>query len=382
MNPWIPAALIAGLCVGAAAPQDVQRLAGAEARVVSVQRLISMSIGKREYPGPGGGLVGITIEVTGDVKERLKELKSVVLRSVLSDSEGRTARPLDFHWSSRQRLEITFETARNAELKTLQLESAAFDLSGFPGSAKAREGTIEGTALTFPRGRPLVAANLLLMQSGKPAARAATDEAGRFRFDNVLPGSYLITAEGGNASTMAWRENGDAVVVGVGARGQDLVAIGTVYLPDLNELAVYRGLCESTPKRLRAMDEKPGPEQEGPKLVVLSRDLSLAKWVKGAGDWAFDVSLRSELSPGLRPGRETLVCVTMLVEIVGYYRLPLYQIPAGLKTWLIRVGQPGTATWQDTTIVKEPAKFIDLSRPGAGPVQDLKAWLATVLAGR
>lgn len=65
-----------------------------------------------------------------------------------------------------------------------------------PAAARAQGGTVTGTVVESPSGRPLAAVTVTLRSAADTtrAVGASTDAAGRFRIVNVAPGTYTLQA--------------------------------------------------------------------------------------------------------------------------------------------------------------------------------------------
>jgi hypothetical protein len=380
MRLLIAAAAVAALGVEASPAPELAGTATAGVSVVAVERGGSLWVGKREFPSPGKEVVRLTIKVAGGVKPRVKALKAEADQSALTDTHGRSSRPVSFSWSG-ETISLHFETVRNAELASFSLGAETFDMTSHAGSKPRREVAVEGIALGLPWKRPLEGSRLVLRQAGRTDATATAGANGRFRFEGVWPGHYVI-ALADREATAARLENGDVATVRIDPAGEDAMSIGSVLLPDLDALAYYRGLCEGRSGRQQAAGVTGGPEGADSGLVVLSRQPGLERLVRGLGNWDFDVELRSKLVNGLPLGGETLVCVTMLEQSVGVYQgtSAFDRRGAVMMTWTVRVGRPGSNVWQETVIRKAPPPMLERSAAQPSPVEDLKTWLASALA--
>lgn len=372
-------ALIAGPANQGTMAQGPSLVAGREVRVVSLKRLSSASIGKQNYPSPGNGLVEITIEVSGGIKESLKDLKPAVLESAVTDSEGQSYRSFNFIWSGSS-MRIDFETRRNPELKTLRLGDATFDLSNLPHNKRVKTAPVEGVALALPWERPLTMTELTLRDGDRVEARARTDDSGRFRFGDVLPGLYRIWLEGTDVHAV------EPPFIRVDTAGPAVASTGRVYLPDMVELAYLRGICESSPGRLSTAGRGKVLAPGEPNVAVLSREPGLKQLMrsKNAGDWMFDRALHQQLAIGQRAKTETVVCVTIFTESVGYYQGPsggVYDRSGAVKvTWRIRLVRPGSGTVKETTVRKDPPPTLPRTAPPQTPIDEANAWLTAALS--
>jgi hypothetical protein len=111
--------------------------------------------------------------------------------------------------------------------------AALLALFAAPAALRAQAGTVTGTVVESPSGRPLAAATVTL-RSAADSTRAAggtTDAAGRFRIANVAAGRYTLTA------TLLGHAPYRRADVAVGAQGADLgtlqLAASTVRLEEV-----------------------------------------------------------------------------------------------------------------------------------------------------
>jgi hypothetical protein len=275
-------------------------------------------------------------------------------------------------------MRIDFETRRNPELKTFRLGEATFDLSNLPHSKKQKTAAVEGVALTLPWERPLTMTELTLRASDRVEARTRTDDSGHFRFEDVLPGWYAIWPEGKDVHTIELHS------IGVNTAGPAVVSTGTVYFPDPVELAFLRGICESSPGRLRPAGRGKPLAPGEPNVAVLSREPGLKQLMRSQdkGDWRFDRALHQQLAIGQHREIETVVCVTIFTESVGYYQGPsVFDRTGAVKvTWRIRLVRPGSGTVKETTVRKAPPPTAPRMAPPQCPIDEANAWLTAALS--
>ncbi len=120
-------------------------------------------------------------------------------------------------WSPPQAIELSHETSIAGFLAgdTGDVGSVAAGAAGAAGPAAGRTATpVRDVALgddsalaglvSDPRGRPLPGLEVLVMQSGHPAARTTTSADGRFRFIHLKGGIYEITVAGSGGIYRVW----------------------------------------------------------------------------------------------------------------------------------------------------------------------------------
>ena len=102
-----------------------------------------------------------------------------------------------------------------------------------PAAARAQGGTVTGTVVESPSGRPLAAVTVTLRSAADTtrAVGASTDAAGRFRIVNVAPGTYTLQAA--RLGFSPYRRAGVAVQAGESELGSIQLASATLQLEEV-----------------------------------------------------------------------------------------------------------------------------------------------------